>query len=68
MNDPFRKKYRALSPDEQEMLDQVKDRASHLNELLQARENIPAEYGRHMALARTNLEQAVMWAVKAITG
>jgi hypothetical protein len=45
---------------------EIKDKA---DDLLAAIESFPLEGEalRHCALAKTNLEQAVMWAIKAIT-
>ena len=64
----FRKTYRQLSEAEQEHVEQIKDSALAL-ELLIVGRNGPknSEQARHIALAMTNLEQAVMWAVKAYT-
>lgn len=61
--DPFRRTYRPLSKDESEQLYSMKTRAGelyrHFNALPQNRE---------AAIAKTKLEEAVMWATKAMTG
>lgn len=66
MTDTFRKEYRTLSEDQKHCMERIKDKAE---ELLAAFEDTPGceVDGRQMALAKTNLEQAVMWAIKAIT-
>jgi hypothetical protein len=72
VSDTFRRKYRELSDADKEHVDAIKDAAERLESLIL---NIPHYYsedygrvqGRHISLAFTNLEQAVMWAVKAAT-
>lgn len=76
MTNIFRKEYRELSDDEKALLDQVKDKAQELFDLIsegtrvreQLSRDMPTQNGREMALAKTKLEEAVMWAVKGITG
>lgn len=63
----FRPNYRELSPEEKARLDAIKDAATKLDEHYTALLDAGAGY-RHVALAKTNLEQSVMWAVKAATG
>jgi hypothetical protein len=64
----FRKQYRELSAAEKEHVEQIKDSALGL-ELLIRNVNGAHDHAqaRMIALAMTNLEQAVMWAVKAYT-
>lgn len=68
-DNPFRPEYRELSDAEKAQIDAVKDKAF---ELLQSFD-VPCTpekaqaMGREMALARTKLEESVMWAVKGIT-
>lgn len=67
MTDVFRKEYRLLSDSQKHAIVLIKDKASELLNLFEdssANQNID---NRAMALAKTNLEQAIMWAVKAIT-
>lgn len=61
--DTFRKEYRPLTSQEKAQMDEVKNRAEGLLELLSS-----INGGREIALAKTKLEEAVMWAVKSITG
>jgi hypothetical protein len=64
----FRKTYRQLSAAEQEHVEQIKNAAEYLETFIK-HNNGPfhVEQARLIALALTNLEQAVMWAVKAYT-
>ena len=65
--DIFRKKYRELSEDEKLRLESVKSQAENL--WLAFDQAATAGAGnREMALAKTKLEEAIMWATKAITG
>lgn len=66
MPNVFRPQYRALTETEKLKVDRIKTLAQQLYDELQPDGSGPG--AREMALARTNLEQAVMWAVKAITG
>ena len=59
--DVFRKTYRDLTKEEISLMNDIKDKAQELHELL---DFIPNREG---ALAKTNLEQCIMWAVKGIT-
>jgi hypothetical protein len=58
----MRKVYRELSAEEKALVELIKDKAEELHGILGG-----APPSREIALAKTNLEQAVMWAVKAIT-
>ena len=62
MVDVFRKEYRKLLPDEVAKLEALKDRAQLLHNAIS---ELPPN--RETSLAKTKLEEAVMWAVKAIT-
>ena len=62
-NHVFRKAYRQLTDGEKILMDALKDQAFEVYKIIKS-----APPGREQALALTNLEQAVMWAVKAITG
>lgn len=65
MSDVFRKEYKALSAETVILLDKIKDQAQALyNTLHGCSESFDP---RQMAVAKTNLEQAVMWAVKSLT-
>lgn len=63
----FRPQYRVLSDEEKARIEAIKDAAAKLDALYCEVAN--TGYGaRNIALAKTNLEQSVMWAVKAATG
>lgn len=59
----FRPQYRALTDEEKDLHDQIKQKACEMEALI---EHIAP--GRYRALALTDLESAVMWAVKELTG
>lgn len=61
MTDVFRQAHRELTPDEQQLLYRIKHQAGQLHELL---ERVEAREG---AIARTKLEESVMWATKGVT-
>jgi phosphoribosylaminoimidazole-succinocarboxamide synthase len=63
MSDPMRETYRELSGTQKRQIEEVKAMARHLYGLL-------AGIGdtREISLAKTKVEEAVMWAVKGITG
>lgn len=62
MSDVFHRKYNPVGEVEGKLITDIKDKAEELYALLEL-----AKPGRENALAKTNLEQAVMWAVKGIT-
>lgn len=72
----FRKEYRKLSEEEVKQVDDIKDAAFVLHQLIAGAATpdgvegvIPKPgNGRHISLAKTALEESVMWAVKGITG
>lgn len=59
----FRPTHRELTDAEKAMVDAIKRDASTLGELL-----CRCAPNREISLAKTKLEEAVMWAVKGITG
>lgn len=59
----FRPRYRALSEEEKGLHDEIKAKAADLESLF---ERIAP--GRYRSLGLTALEEAVMWAVKELTG
>lgn len=64
----FRKAYRPLNDAEKVYLDALKDKAQELYDLIESgnpTQSVPQS--REKSLAKTNLEQAVMWAVKDVT-
>lgn len=62
MGDVFRMNYRALSDRDKLEIARVKELAQQLYDVFD--HNLPC---REMALAKTHLEEAVMWATKALT-
>jgi hypothetical protein len=58
----FRPTYRALTPEEKALHDLIKLKASELESLF-----FQVQEGRYRALAITDLENSVMWCVKALT-
>lgn len=69
MGDTFRKEYTPLTEQQKEQMLAVKEEAEQLLSLFNA--IVPAEErserSRCMAVARTQLETTIMWAVKAVT-
>lgn len=61
MTDIFRKEYKKLEPDDIKYIGMIKDRAEALYEVLQLMQN------RETSIAKTKLEEAVMWAIKGAT-
>lgn len=61
MSNTFRNTYRELTPQEKQRLDSLKYTAQSLLDLFPTK-------SREAALAKTKLEEAVMWAVKGISG
>lgn len=69
MDDTFRMEYTPLTEEQKLQMKQIKEQArvllSYLNECVPQGER--SERSRCMALARTNLETSIMYAVKAVT-
>ncbi len=69
MSDTFRKEYKPLTEDQKEHVNVVKNTAGLLldafNNAIDPEER--SERSRCMAVAKTQLETAIMWAVKGIT-
>lgn len=64
MSDIMRQEYRQLSGDEQLRLKQMKVKAAELYDLI---DYCTDGDQRSFSLAKTKIEEAVMWATKAIT-
>jgi hypothetical protein len=58
----FRPRYRALTPEEKALHDQIKAKADELLDLFEQ-----VKPGRYRSLGITALEEAVMWTVKELT-
>jgi len=69
MSDTFRKEYTPLTEDQKAQMAAVKDGAETLLQLFNSAVPLDerSERSRCMAVARTNLETTIMWAVKGIT-
>lgn len=65
VNNAVRHQYRVLSDEEKAAMTEIKDAGAALLEAIER--NVAKLAGREAALARTNAEQAVMWAVKGLT-
>lgn len=63
--DKFRKEYKQLTDSQKESMLKIKNKAEELD-LLFDEINDPT-MGREIALAKTKLEESIMWAVKGIT-
>lgn len=66
-NNTMRQQYRTLTGTEKAMIDRIKGEGAALLTSIEALPGMFPENAREFALAKTNLEQAVMWAVKGIT-
>ncbi len=64
MTDVFRQEYKPLSDDQKAKMNEIKENAEELWDVMNWEHNADP---RMLALAKTNLEQAVMWAIKSIT-
>lgn len=62
VNNVMRHEYRVLTPGEKEQMQKVKDMGLAFHQLLES-----LGYSRETSLAKTKVEEAVMWAVKHIT-
>ena len=67
MSDTFRKEYRPLSDETKLCVLHIKDKAEELLAAFETAGVNASIDARSLAVAKTNLEQAVMWAIKAIT-
>lgn len=64
VNSVMRHQYRVLSDEEKESMLWIKDQGLTMIEFIV--ERVPK--GREASLAKTKVEEAVMWAVKGLTG
>lgn len=65
MADTFRQEYRKLTDAELQSMKTLKQMAQDMEDYLNEM-NTP-NMGREIALAKTKLEEAIMWAVKGLT-
>jgi hypothetical protein len=66
--DVFRKEYRQLSDLNKSWMNEFKDLALVLHDSFdKSLSELPQADKRHMSLAKTSLENAIMWAVKSVT-
>ena len=65
--DTFRKEFKPNSPETVDWMMDVKEKAEVLMMAIDKPRAENFSGNRELALAKTNLEQAVMWAVKGIT-
>jgi hypothetical protein len=63
-DDPMRHGYRVLSDQEKEQVAAIKDVGQEFFDYVKT---LGTANSREMELARTKMEEAVMWAVKAVT-
>lgn len=63
----FRPRYRALTPAEKALHDAIKAKAEELEALFEQVAMPTPNHARYAALAVTDLERAIMWAVKQLT-
>lgn len=63
----IRHKYRTLSDSEKREVDDIKDQAQELWDAIDSVDEDRSGQGRSKALAKTKLEEAVFWAVHAVT-
>ena len=73
MADIFRQKYRELSDSEKREMENIKTIAGELYQAIEHNTKVGMpdpegnSNGREMALAKTKLEESVMWAIKGLT-
>lgn len=66
-NNTMRHQYRVLSDDEKKLVTAIKDTGLDFLNLIDTVGDDIRRNPRELALARTKIEEAVMWAVKAVT-
>lgn len=67
--DTFRKEYKPLSDEQKAQMEAIKDAAERVEGLLNGvlDPNERSERARCIAVAKTQLETAIMWAIKGVT-
>lgn len=66
MTNVFRKEYKELTESQIKLSNDIKDTAQKLYDLYGSAES-SGTAGREVALAKTKLEESVMWAIKGVT-
>ena len=64
VNNAVRHQYRVLNDAEKESMIRLKDKGLELLDLI----TLTVPQGREASLAKTKVEEAVMWAIKGLTG
>lgn len=69
MADTFRKEYAPLDEEQKSNMNAIKDKAQELLDLFDSTVSPEerSDRSRCMAIARTNLETTIMWAIKGVT-
>jgi len=62
VNNVMRHAYRVLTDDEKQFMQALKDKGLELHEMIDSIGN-----SRELSLAKTKVEEAIMWAVKHLT-
>lgn len=65
MTDTFHKEYKPLTEEQKTQMIAIKGIAESLETAIN--ESTTPQNGREMAVAKTNLETAIMWAIKGVT-
>lgn len=70
MTDTFRKEYKPLDEEQKAVMKDIKERASDLHDFIDNyAAQLPAgDIQRSFAVAKTKLQEAVMWAIHGVTG
>lgn len=67
--DVMRRSYRELTPGRQKWVEEIKTKGQEFFDLIQRFEGEGETVNpRHLAIARTKIEETVMWATKGVTG
>lgn len=65
MSDTFHKKYRKLNEKEEILMESIKVAAEDIERLFSLVKT--PDSGREISLAKTKLEESIMWAIKGLT-
>lgn len=67
MTDKYRREYRELKPEEQNAIGAIKIQAESMEKNFDVMQGDLGADPRCLAIARTKLEEAIMWATKGVT-